>query len=99
MCQCKSGLFVKCRGAALSVLGCVGLGMSDVVMIFWRSAIAIKDHSDLLRVTAETLQVSQVTVGNLLPTLTLFPLHHVEKPATINHQSGGGLVSEVKRIS
>ena len=72
--------------------------MTDVVVIFWRADIAIEDHSDLLRPTAETLHVAQVTVGNFLPSLTLFPLHHVEKPSAINHQTGAGLVSEVERI-
>ena len=57
--------------------------MPDVVMIFCRAAIAIEDHSDLLRETAETQHIVQVTVGNLLPSLTLFPLHHVEKPSAI----------------
>ena len=70
----------------------------DVVMILRRAALAIEDHSDLLRVPAETLYIAQVTVGNLLPSLTLFPLHHVEQPSTINHQTGAGLVSEVKWI-
>ena len=50
------------------------LCMADVVMIFWRAAIAIEDHSDLLRLPAETLNIAQVTVGILLPSLALFPL-------------------------
>ncbi|KAF3859148.1 hypothetical protein F7725_021547 [Dissostichus mawsoni] len=54
---------------------------------------AIKDHNGLLRAAAKTLYVAQVTVGNLLPSLTLFPLYHVEKPSAINYKSGAGLVS------
>ncbi|KAF3858871.1 hypothetical protein F7725_012072 [Dissostichus mawsoni] len=56
-------------------------------------AAAIKDHNGLLRAAAKTLYVAQVTVGNLLPSLTLFPLYHVEKPSAINYKSGAGLVS------
>ena len=70
----------------------------DVVMIFWRAAIAIEDHGNLPRVPAEALHIAQVTVGNLLPSLPLFPLNHVEKPSTINHQTVARLVSEVKWI-
>ena len=72
--------------------------MPDVVMIFWRAAIAIEDHSDLLRVPAETLNIAQVTVGNLLPSLALFPLHHVEKTSNMNYQTGAGLVSVIRWI-
>ena len=52
-------------------------------MIFWWAAVAIENYSDPLRMTAKALHIPQVTVSNLLPSLTLFPLHHVEKPSTI----------------
>jgi len=61
------------------------LGTPDVVVIFWQSAVAIKDHNYLLGAAAQTLHVAQVTAGDLLPGL-MFPLHHVEKPSAINHQ-------------
>ena len=40
---------------------------------------------------------ADLTVGNLLPSLTLFPLYPVE-PFAINYKSGAGLASQVKRI-
>ena len=74
------------------------LGMPDAVVIFWRSAVSIRDHNDLLEAAAQTLLVTQVTIGDLLPGLMLFPLDHVQKPPTISHQDVTGLVSEVKWI-
>ena len=54
------------------------LGMPDVIVNFWQAVIAVEDHKDLLRVTAQKLHIVQVTVGNLLPSLTLFPFNHEE---------------------
>ena len=73
------------------------LGTLDV--IFWWSAVAIKDHNDLLGAAAQMMHIVQITVCDLLPGLLLFPLHHVEKPSTINHQRAAELVSQVKWIS
>ena len=42
--------------------------------------------------------VVQVTVGDLLLSMTLFPLHHVEKPSAVNLQTEAGLISVVKRL-
>ena len=55
-----------------------------------------KDHNDLLEAVAQILHVAQVTVGDLLPGLMLFPVHHVEKPSAINYEGAAGLVSLVK---
>ena len=63
------------------------LGTSDVIIIFCQAVITIKDNSDLLRVFAKTLHTAEVVVSDLLPSLTLLPLHHVQKPSTINHQT------------
>ena len=73
-------------------------GTPDVFVIFWRSAIAIKDHNCLLRANPQLLHITQVTVGDLLLGL-LFPLHHLEKTSAINHHGVAGLVIEVKWIS
>ena len=55
-------------------------------------------HNHLLRATARMLNVVQVTVGNLLPSMTLFLLHHVEKSSAINHWTGEWLVSGVMQL-
>ena len=55
-----------------------------------------------LRVSAKILNIAEVAVSNLLPSMTFFPLHYVEKQPSFtinNHQTGAGLVSEVKWIS
>jgi len=74
------------------------LATTDVIMIFWQAAVAIKDHNSLLRASAKKLHIGEVTVGNLLPSLTLFPFHHVNKPSNINYQTGTGLPCEVEWI-
>ena len=71
----------------------------DVVVTVWESVVAIKDHNDILGAAAQILHVAQITGGDLLPGLMLFPLHHVEKPSTINYEGAAGLVSQVKQIS
>jgi len=56
------------------------LGTTDMIMIFWRAVIAIKDHhSDIMRVSAKILHIAEVAASDRLPSLTLFPLHHVER--------------------
>ena len=47
-------------------------------------AITIEENIYLLRVSAKILNISEVAVNNLLPSLTSFLLHHVQKPSTIN---------------
>ena len=54
------------------------------------SCYSIKDNSDLLRVFAKTLHIAEVAVSDLLPSLTLLPLRHVQKPSTTNHQTEQG---------
>jgi len=66
------------------------LATTDVIMIFWRAAVAIKNHTNFLKASAKKLHVGEVTFGNLLPSLTLFPFHHVNKPSIINYQTGTG---------
>ena len=46
------------------------IGTPDVFVIFWRAAIAIEYHDNLMIATATKLSVSEVSVGNSLPGLT-----------------------------
>ena len=74
------------------------IGTSDMVMILWRSNVAIKDLNGHLGAAPQTLQVALEAVGNLLPDL-MFPLHHIKWPSIINDQGAAELVIEIKWIN
>ena len=61
-------------------------------MILYWAVIAIKDNRDLLGVFARRwLHIHvHVAVSDLLPSLTMLPLCHVQKPSTINHHTEQG---------
>ena len=67
-------------------------------MIFGRATITIEYNNYIVRVTAKMLHVAKITGCNLLQSLTLFPLHHVEKSSAINNETEAGLVDEVDRL-
>jgi len=49
--------------------------------------------------SSKILNIAKVAGSDFFASLTLFPLHHVQKPSTIHHQTGVGLVSKVEWIS
>jgi len=79
---------------------CAGvLCTPNVIMIFWQVFVTIKLHCNLLSVLVKILYIAQVTVSNFLPSMALFPLHHVEKPSTTHNQTGARPVSGVDWVS
>ena len=62
-------------------------------------AIAIKNQSYLLRMSSKILNIAEVAISNIFPSLILFLLYHVRKPSTIHHQTRAGLVIKINWIS